>query len=60
VRSAAVTDTVPPVITLLDQDPRVAYRPGQAYVTSGAGGAAVSGRFTYVLANTDFTDPGAT
>ena len=63
-------DTAPPVITLLD--PPSPYRPGQDYSTGGGGGGGgggapsgfaaggATGRITYILAATPFTDPGAT
>ncbi|EFJ43198.1 hypothetical protein VOLCADRAFT_96666 [Volvox carteri f. nagariensis] len=56
-RSAAVVDRTPPVITLLD--PPSTYRPGVDYM-SKTGTNTIRGRITFLLANTPFTDPGAT
>ncbi|KXZ53417.1 hypothetical protein GPECTOR_7g1315 [Gonium pectorale] len=57
-RSAAVVDRTPPVIAILDPSP--AYLPGVDYSTGASGTARASGRITWVLANTEFSDPGAT
>ncbi|KXZ53422.1 hypothetical protein GPECTOR_7g1320 [Gonium pectorale] len=56
-RSAAVVDRTPPVIAILDPSP--AYLPGVDYSTGPSGTARASGRITWVLANTEFSDPGA-